>query len=336
MRMVQRPVSRVVLPAPAVAHVQPDASTIPASAPSPAPAEPVAQAVAQPATQATAEPEPATPVPPPRTHSGKASPLEPRRPAASPVRVHRAPVEVAQVQPPPSPPATLTPGPAASASPVPATPAPATQAPAPEPVQETPAPLSIPPARPEPENATPLPPPAPEPHRVTLNAGTLISVRLVDGLSSERNAPGDTFLATLDRELVADGFVIAERGARVEGRVVATDRGSKVRGGASLAVELTRVHTSDGQNVAIATDPFAKHAQQSRSRDAETIGAGAALGAIVGALGGGGKGAAIGAGVGGGAGAGAVVLTREPARLASETRVTFRLRQAVALTERMN
>jgi hypothetical protein len=41
-------------------------------------------------------------------------------------------------------------------------------------------------------------------------------VRLVDGLSSERNAPGDAFLATLDKELVVDGFVIAERGARVE------------------------------------------------------------------------------------------------------------------------
>ena len=38
--------------------------------------------------------------------------------------------------------------------------------------------------------------PAPQ---VTLNAGMLIPVRLVDGLSSERNAPGDTFTATLDK-----------------------------------------------------------------------------------------------------------------------------------------
>ena len=49
-------------------------------------------------------------------------------------------------------------------------------------------------------------------------------MRLVDGLSSERNGPGDTFAATLDKEVVVDGFVIAERGARVEGRVVAVDR----------------------------------------------------------------------------------------------------------------
>src|ERR1035441_239540 len=111
----------------------------------------------------------------------------------------------------------------------------------PEPVavaEQEPAPAAAPPAPPappdppvpaEPENAIPppTPPPAPEPHKVTLNAGMLLPVRLVDGPSSERNAPGDAFLATLDKELVVDGFVIAERGARVEGRVVA-DRKSVV------------------------------------------------------------------------------------------------------------
>ena len=37
---------------------------------------------------------------------------------------------------------------------------------------------------------------------------------------------------------MADGFVIAERGARVEGRVAASDRGGRVNGVASLAVEI--------------------------------------------------------------------------------------------------
>src|SRR5439155_669138 len=76
-----------------------------------------------------------------------------------------------------------------------------------------PEPLKIPPAPPEPEHVTPLPAP-PEPHKVTLTAGTLIPVRLVDGLSSERNLPGDLFTATLDSPLTVGGFVIAERGAR--------------------------------------------------------------------------------------------------------------------------
>jgi hypothetical protein len=88
---------------------------------------------------------------------------------------------------------------------------------------------------------------------VTLNAGTLIPVRLVDGLSSERNLPGDAFTATLDKELVVNGFVIAERGARVEGRVVASDRGGRVKGVSALEVELIRLHTADGQKVPIQT-----------------------------------------------------------------------------------
>jgi hypothetical protein len=170
---------------------------------------------------------------------------------------------------------------------------------------------------------------------VTLNAGTLIPVRLVDGLSSERNVPGDAFQATLDKELVVDGFVIAERGARVEGRVVASDRGGKVRGVSALAVELTRIRTSDGQNVAVQTDSFERHAEATHGQDAAKVGVGAALGAAIGAIAGGGKGAAIGAGAGGAAGAGDVLLTRgKPTTLPSETRISFRLRAPVTLTER--
>jgi hypothetical protein len=149
----------------------------------------------------------------------------------------------------------------------------------------------------------------------------LIPVRLVDGLSSERNMAGDTFIATLDKELVVDGFVIAERGARAEGRVVASDRGGKVAGVAGLTVELTRLRTSDGQDVAIQTASFEKRAQPARLQDAGRVGAGAAIGA--GAL------------AGGGAGAGDVLLTRgDAARLPSETRISFRLRAPVTLTER--
>lgn len=129
-------------------------------------------------------------------------------------------------------------------------PAPSAPPPVEPPKAAPPATPSLPPARvePDPVPVTPATPPAPP--TVTLNAGMLIPVRLVDGLSPARNAPGDAFVAMLDRELVADGFVIAERGARVEGRVVGI--------GAALAIELTRLHTSDGQQVAIRTTSFQK------------------------------------------------------------------------------
>ena len=213
-------------------------------------------------------------------------------------------------------------------SPIPVEPLPAVPEPAPIPPPPPPAPI-------EPENVTP-PPAPPEPHRVTLNAGTIIPVRLVDGLTAERNLPGDSFTATLTKEVVADGFVIAERGARVEGRVVASDKGGRVKGVSTLAVELLRLHTSDGQTVAIQTDGFERRAEEAHRQDAERVGAGAALGAVIGAIAGGGKGAAIGAGVGGGAGAGTVLATRGvAATLPSETRLTFRLKAPVRITEKL-
>ncbi len=75
-----------------------------------------------------------------------------------------------------------------------------------------------------------------------------------------------------------DGFVIAERGARVEGRVVASDSGGRVKGVSSLAVELVRLSTSDGQRVAIQTDGFERRAEETHRQDAAKVGAGAAIG----------------------------------------------------------
>src|ERR1035437_6127646 len=194
----------------------------PARLPVPAPA--LAPVLAQaPAPAPTPAP---VPVPEP------AAPKAPARPSpyVPPLAGNPEPVAVAQDEPAPEV-------------------APPVAGPAAQPPKEEPAPPAqpVPPVRVEPENVTPPPPPPPEPHKVTLNAGMLLPVRLVDGLSSGRNAPGDAFLATLDKELVVDGFVIAERGARVEGRVVASDRGGKVKGVAGIAGELTRLHTSDGQ-----------------------------------------------------------------------------------------
>jgi hypothetical protein len=294
-----------VAPAPVVAQVQ----TPPATAPATPPAEP---AIAQPASEA-ANPSPFEPPKPLRV-----VPKPRHQPRA--VVYHAAAKSV-----PPSQPVVLPAAPTAAA-------------PVPDPAPAEPAPQPVPPARVEPENVTPPPPPPtpPERHRVTLNAGTLLPVRLVDGLTSERNLPGDSFTATLDKELVADGFVIAERGARVEGRVVSSDKGGRVKGVSALQVELVRLQTSDGQTVAIQTDGFERRAEETHGQDAAKVGAGAAFGAVIGAIAGGGKGAAIGAGVGGGAGAGTVMATRgNAATLPSETRVTFRLRAPVTVTEKL-
>jgi hypothetical protein len=297
MKMTERPAAQVAsAPSPTVA---PSTAPAPASAPESqlTPAVPVPEA--EPVQEAKPSPAPrAATRPKPVRHSDP-------RPAKS--------VEIAQSAPPPTPVA----------------------APAPEPQPVAPAPPPPPPAQTEPGAAPPEPQAPPPPRQVTLTAGTLIPIRLIDSLTTERNNPGDTFAASLDQPLVVDGLVIAERRARVEGRVVVADKGGKVKGVASLSIDITRIHLSDGQVIQVHTDSYEKHADATHGTDAAKVGGGAAIGAIIGAIAGGGKGAAIGAGAGGGVGAGDVLLTRgKPAVLPSETRVTFRLDQPVTVTEK--
>lgn len=180
------------------------------------------------------------------------------------------------------------------------------------------------------------PPPA-KPNVVTIAAGTSLTVRLQDPLSSEKNRVGDSFQATLDQAVVIEGFVIAERGARVEGRITELERSGRVKGVARLVLELTKVTTSDGQHVAVQTVAFERKGETTKKSDVAKVGLGAVIGAAIGGIAGGGKGAATGAGVGGAAGAGEVLLTRgKAAELAAETRVTFRLQEPVTLTERLH
>jgi hypothetical protein len=283
------------------------AAEVPAT---PAPAPPVAGAASAPATAAGPEtPKPAT---------------EARHVARAPQYAAKPPVQVAAAAPPADddvPASVRTDQPA----PAPQVAEPAVPAPAPEPAQA---------AEAVNEAQPPAPAPPPEPNRVTLPAGAVITVRLAEALSSDKNEKGDMFFATLDQPLVADGFVIAERGARVEGRVVNAARG---RGGAiaDLSLALTKVHTSDGQQVAVETAAYDKKGEASAGESAAKVGGGAVLGAIIGAAVGGGKGAGIGAAAGGLAGAGGAVATRgHTVTLPTETRLSFKLQQAVTITER--
>lgn len=229
--------------------------------------------------------------------------------------------------------------PAPKAAPMP-TPAPA---PTPNPVAavaSVPVPVAPPPP-PEPAPAMvpdpPAPKPAPrQPQTAVIPAGTLITVRLNESLSSESNAEGYAFRATLDAPLIVNGLVIAERGTPQEGKVVAADKSGRVKGRARLALALTRLHTSDGQQLDIQTETFENLGESSTKKDAAKIGVAAGIGAAIGAIIGGGKGAAIGGAAGGAAGTGGVLATRgEAARLPSETRISFRLKEPLTLTEKL-
>jgi hypothetical protein len=178
--------------------------------------------------------------------------------------------------------------------------------------------------------------PARQPREATLEAGTPIIVRTASQISTKTNRPGEIFYATLEQPLVEGDWVIAKKGAEIEGVVTECDPGGRVQGVAQLAVQLRKLTLADGRTVEIQTSAIRKQARTTRKKDAQKIGIGAGIGAAVGAIAGGGKGAGIGAAVGGGAGSGVVVATRgDPATIASESKLSFKLADPVRIVEEL-
>jgi hypothetical protein len=183
---------------------------------------------------------------------------------------------------------------------------------------------------------TPVAPaPPPQPRKATLAAGTPIAVVTSSTLSTKTNKTGEPFQASLAQDIVDGDWMIAKKGSTVTGVIFESDPGGKVKGVASITIQLKRLTLADGQEISIATNSFSADAKSTKKKDAAKVGIGAGVGAAIGAIAGGGKGAAIGAGVGGAAGTGAVLATRgAPATIPSEKPLTFKLAAPLEVTEK--
>jgi len=170
------------------------------------------------------------------------------------------------------------------------------------------------------------------PPQLSIAAGTFITVRVNQLLSSDQNNQGDPFSASLLQPLVVNGVVVAEPGQTVSGRVVEAQKAGRVEGTSRLRVELTDLTLVDGQQVPIQTELVNRNGNTSVGRDVSGVAGTAGLGAAIGAAAGWGRGAAIGAGAGAAVGVLGVLLTRgEPSVIVPEQALTFRLDAAVAV-----
>ena len=143
---------------------------------------------------------------------------------------------------------------------------------------------------------------------VTIPAGTQVTVRMIDALSSETAQQGQEFRGSLEYPLLVDGREVLPRGADVTGRVVGVHKSGRLSDPGVLELELTSVGAGSRQT-SIATERFVIKGESHTKSNATKIGGGAALGAIIGGIAGGGKGAAIGAGAGAAAGTGVAAAT---------------------------
>ena len=173
------------------------------------------------------------------------------------------------------------------------------------PAVSTPAPKATPepaPARKAAAAPKPAPKPVPKPRTFTLQAGTVLTIHLEDGLSSESAVPGQAVEGVVASAAKQGGATIIPTGARVEGSVVEVKSAKRFGGQATLVVRFDRVHLPTGRSVPVEGEIVAL-AKKEAGKDAAKIGGGAAGGALLGRLLGKDKkstalGAAVGAGVG--------------------------------------
>ena len=191
-----------------------------------------------------------------------------------------------------------------------------------------------PPSTPAPPPQAPMtqsvPTPAAVPDHITIPAGTFVTVRVDQYLSSDKNQAGDGFSATLSRPLIVDGLIVARRGETLGGRVIDAKKAGRVKGVSHLQVGLTSLTLADGHQVAVQSELTSITGTTSNGRDAAAIVTTTATGAAIGAAAAWGPGAAIGGGAGLIAGTVGVLVTRgRPTIIYPEAQLTFRLARPV-------
>lgn len=178
-----------------------------------------------------------------------------------------------------------------------------------------------------------IPPPPPAPKKVTIPAGTQVTIRLNDGLDTERNQVGDSFHATLGTPIVMNDETVIPSGADVVGRVVDVKSAGRMAGSSTLTLELNSL-SINGKTYNIQTSQWSRQGKGEGKDTAIKTGGGAAVGAVIGGLAGGGKGAAIGSVAGAGAGAGVSAAKKgEQIKLAPESSLSFLLISPVTVTQ---
>ena len=177
----------------------------------------------------------------------------------------------------------------------------------------------------------PPPPPPPPPQPIVIPAGTVLTVRVGQPLSSKTSRAGQTFLVTTAQPVSVRGLTAIPSGSTASGTVIAAKAKGKIKGEGELSLALASI-TVKGQTYNIQTEVLNSTVKGKGKRTAATTGGGAAGGALIGGIAGGGKGAGIGALVGAGAGLiGGAATGNHQIEIPAESALSFRLSAPLTL-----
>jgi hypothetical protein len=184
-----------------------------------------------------------------------------------------------------------------------------------------------PPPQPAPAAATPA---ASAAKTVTVPAGTMLNIRLTEGIDVDASSAGMTFKSVVDDPILIGGAIVIPRGAQATVQAVHVQQSGTVKGSDKISLKLHSFRFG-GMVYEVASTYVETKGKGEGKRTARKIGGGAGLGAIVGGIAGGGEGAAIGAAIGGVTGAAVASGGEEHLKLPAETRLQFQLTSAVAV-----
>jgi hypothetical protein len=160
----------------------------------------------------------------------------------------------------------------------------------------------------------------------TLPSGSKVTVRIGSAISSGSATTGQTFHASLVRNLTVNGKTFASAGAPAVVKVTHAKSSGRLHAPGELTVRLIAI---DG--IPVSTTAHSFKGKGHTKSNVMKIGGGAAAGALIGGLVGGGKGALIGTAAGGAAGTGVAAATgKEEARVPAEAALTFTTTKAIS------
>ena len=170
------------------------------------------------------------------------------------------------------------------------------------------------------QQAAAQPAPVPATATVTVPAGTMLLVRMVDAVDSSRHGVGHRFTALLEADLVASGQVVANRGSNVYGRLTDASQAGNVAGKSELTLELTGIMIDNQIRPVLTSEVQAVSSQGSGGSTARRTATGALVGGAFGGRKGARRGTAVGVGV-------SVLTSGASVNIPADTLLEYRLAQ---------
>ncbi len=174
-----------------------------------------------------------------------------------------------------------------SASTAPATPVEQPSAPAAPPVESDPAPrprpVAQPATKPAPQPPKPVAESRPAPRAVTLPAGTVFQLEIVEAASSKTSAVGDATSARVVQDVLVGGQVVVPAGSVVSGTVAEANPANRFAGMSSLGLHYDKLEMPNGKEHPV-DFLYRTEKRGEKKKDAATIGGATVGGALLGRI----------------------------------------------------